>query len=65
MPGVKNVVPLNVQPKLSEIQKKIQKMCKWKGKGFPGSQPVSMDIENIKNLNTKPYRVSWKADGTR
>jgi len=33
--------------------------------GFPGSQPVSMDIHNIKLLHTKPYRVTWKADGTR
>jgi len=33
--------------------------------GFPGSQPVSMDIQNMKLLHTKPYRVTWKADGTR
>lgn len=33
--------------------------------GFPGSQPVSMDTKNIALLGEKPYRVSWKADGTR
>ena len=33
--------------------------------GFAGSQPVSMDVQNIGLLNEKPYRVSWKADGTR
>lgn len=33
--------------------------------GFPGSQPVSMDVHNIKLLHQKPYRVSWKADGMR
>lgn len=33
--------------------------------GFAGSQPVSMDVQNIRLLNEKPYRVSWKADGTR
>ena len=33
--------------------------------GFPGSQPVSMDVQNIKLLHEKPYRVSWKADGFR
>jgi hypothetical protein len=33
--------------------------------GFPGCQPVSMDTNNIKLLSEKPYRVSWKADGTR
>ena len=33
--------------------------------GFPGSQPVSMDRKNLQLLKRKPYRVSWKADGTR
>ena len=33
--------------------------------GFGGSQPVSMDVQNIGLLNKFPYRVSWKADGTR
>lgn len=33
--------------------------------GFPGSQPVSMDIHNLNFLKQKPYKVSWKADGTR
>lgn len=33
--------------------------------GFPGSQPVSMDVNNIKLLGSKRYYVSWKADGTR
>ncbi len=33
--------------------------------GFPGAQPVSMDRENIFALRDHPYKVSWKADGTR
>lgn len=33
--------------------------------GFPGAQPVSMDTNNIMFIRQKPYRVSWKADGTR
>jgi len=33
--------------------------------GFPGSQPVSMDMNNLRYLAEKPYMVSWKADGTR
>lgn len=33
--------------------------------GFPGCQPVSMDLNNINLLQKKPYKVSWKADGTR
>ena len=24
-----------------------------------------MDVQNIRFINEKPYRVSWKADGTR
>lgn len=65
MPGVKGVEPLDAQPRLGQIQSKVQDMCKWKKHGFPGSQPVSMDMENLKKLHDKPYRVSWKADGTR
>lgn len=64
MPGVKNVVPFEIQPRVSEIQKKAQKFCHWKSKGFPGSQPVSMNMNNL-SLLKKPYRVSWKADGFR
>lgn len=52
-------------PRREEIQELCQKMCGWEGGGFPGSQPVSMDVQNIKLLHEKPYRVSWKADGVR
>lgn len=47
MEGVKGVSQLKLQPKLSEVQKKVQAMCEWKKSGFPGSQPVSMDIHNL------------------
>lgn len=40
-------------------------MCKFEKHGFPGSQPVSMDMKNIALLQERAYRVSWKADGTR
>lgn len=33
--------------------------------GFPGSQPVSMTVENLQYLSMLPYTVSWKADGVR
>lgn len=33
--------------------------------GFPGCQPVSMDLKNLTFLRDNPYKVSWKADGTR
>lgn len=47
------------------MKKTVQRMCEWRTKGFPGSQPVSMDNTNIGLLHQKPYRVSWKADGMR
>lgn len=65
MPGVRGVEPFNTQPRLSEIQRKAQDYCGWNKTGFPGSQPVSMDVHNLSKLSKKPYRVSWKADGIR
>ncbi|CAL1682344.1 unnamed protein product [Lasius platythorax] len=65
MPGVPGVTPILEKMRLSGIQKRVQEICGWKSTGFPGSQPISMDVENIMLLHTKPYRVSWKADGTR
>lgn len=47
------------------IQHDCQEICGWKRGGFPGSQPVSMDLSNIGLLSKKPYRVTWKADGVR
>lgn len=66
MAGVGGVTPFLEQPKLQSIRKKVANMCSWKNsKDFPGCQPVSMDCKNIELLHQKPYRVSWKADGTR
>lgn len=65
MAGVPGVEVFREQPKAHHLQKKVQRMCGWKGKDFPGCQPVSMDTTNIRLLHIKPYRVSWKADGTR
>jgi mRNA-capping enzyme len=65
MRGVSGVTPVTAQSELQRIQQKVQDFCGLQTKGFPGSQPVSMDINNIKLLKERPYRVSWKADGTR
>ncbi|XP_050307535.1 mRNA-capping enzyme [Anthonomus grandis grandis] len=65
MDGVPGVTHFNEQPKAHNLQKKVQSLCGWKTKGFPGCQPVSMDVNNISLLSMKPYRVSWKADGMR
>lgn len=65
MTGVPGVKYFDEQPKAYNLQRKVQAMCGWKKKEFPGCQPVSMDKTNINLLSSKPYRVSWKADGTR
>ncbi|KAM9317047.1 mRNA-capping enzyme isoform 2-T2 [Gastrophryne carolinensis] len=62
---VKHVSQVTTQPKLGEVQRKCQQFCSWEGSGFPGAQPVSMDRKNLKFLEQKSYKVSWKADGTR
>lgn len=62
---VKGVTQVTTQPKLGEVQQKCHQFCGWEGSGFPGAQPVSMDKQNISLLDKKPYKVSWKADGTR
>lgn len=65
MAGVPGVTPIQDKMILSGIQRRVQEICAWESTGFPGSQPVSMDVDNIMLLHTKPYQVSWKADGTR
>ncbi|XP_076223556.1 mRNA-capping enzyme-like [Nomia melanderi] len=65
MAGVPGVTPILEERKLSRVQRRVQEICSWGSTGFPGSQPVSMDEDNIRLLHEKPYRVSWKADGTR
>ncbi|CAI5684092.1 unnamed protein product [Oreochromis niloticus] len=63
--NVKGVTQVTVQPKLGEIQRMCQEMAEWDKSGFPGAQPVSMDRQNLRFLEQNPYKVSWKADGTR
>lgn len=65
MDGVTGVELMTDRAKVNALQQVIQDMCHWKKGGFPGAQPVSMDRQNIKLLQAKPYKVSWKADGTR
>uniref|UniRef100_A0AAY4BAH4 mRNA-capping enzyme n=1 Tax=Denticeps clupeoides TaxID=299321 RepID=A0AAY4BAH4_9TELE len=63
--SVKGVTQLKDQPKLGQVQRTCQEFSEWERSGFPGAQPVSMDRKNLKFLEQNPYKVSWKADGTR
>ncbi|EDW00552.1 mRNA-capping enzyme [Drosophila grimshawi] len=65
MAGVPGVRQITDQPRLTGLQHRVQDWCHWQKSGFPGAQPISMDKHNIKRLSEMPYRVSWKADGTR
>ncbi|XP_037938314.1 mRNA-capping enzyme-like [Teleopsis dalmanni] len=65
MAGVPGISVVSEQPLLGDLQLKVQAMCGWNKSGFPGAQPVSMDRTNLKFIHEQPYRVSWKADGTR
>ncbi|XP_013383469.1 mRNA-capping enzyme [Lingula anatina] len=62
---VSGVHPVQDQPRLAHIQQCCQKYCGWEKSGFPGAQPVSMDLKNLSLLTQKPFKVSWKADGVR
>lgn len=64
-PPIPSVKPVPSGPKLARLQKQCQEWCGWKGKGFPGSQPVSMTQQNMQFLAEHEYMVSWKADGFR
>ena len=62
IPNVDNVTDIKV---IQDIQSIVTSMCGWKDRRFPGSQPVTMNVENVQKLTTKNYKVTWKADGQR
>lgn len=65
MDGVPGVEPVLDREEITRIRDSIRILTGAKDNSFIGSQPVSMDRKNIKLLAEKPYKVSWKADGTR
>ncbi|XP_052895122.1 mRNA-capping enzyme [Anopheles moucheti] len=65
MDGVPKVSLVTDEPLILKLQARVRTMCGSKLQGFTGAQPVSMDMNNIRYLTEMPYRVSWKADGTR
>jgi len=65
MQGVSGVTTVTDFNKVRHIQDTCRRLCHWPGRNFPGSQPVSMDNQNIGLLADREYMVSWKADGAR
>lgn len=65
MEGVSGVEFVNDLNKSKLLQRQIKEACAFDKAGFPGSQPVSMSRKNINKIAEGPYKVSWKADGTR
>lgn len=65
MEGIRGVNVVTDKKKAEQLQDTLLKLCPFESTGFPGLQPVSMDLDNMTLLHKKPYRVSWKADGTR
>ncbi|XP_030830512.1 mRNA-capping enzyme [Strongylocentrotus purpuratus] len=63
--GVKGVTVVTDFQKANHLRRKVEQMVGWKRQEFPGSQPVSMDRNNINFLKKNYYWVSWKADGIR
>ena len=53
--------PIHLQVRNVPVDEPIPE--KWVN--FPGSQPVSLDRQNVELLRQERYRVTWKADGTR
>ena len=52
-------------PMQGRLRKKVQQLMEASHPGFPGSQPVSLDWANGKQIQNKNYSVSYKSDGTR
>ena len=64
MEGIPRVKPVADMTVVSDVHKRIKNLTGFGSSGFPGCQPVSIDRQNI-GLLQNPYKVSWKADGTR
>eukprot|EP01135_Chromosphaera_perkinsii_P009354 Nk52_evm30s1737 gene=Nk52_evmTU30s1737 len=51
---------------LADLKRTVAKFCRCENpNSFAGSQPVSLDKNNIRYITNEPFMVSWKADGTR
>ncbi|CDW52995.1 mRNA cap C and mRNA cap enzyme domain containing protein [Trichuris trichiura] len=62
---IPDVVFVSDKDTVKYVREICREYCSYDKGDFPGSQPVSLDRENINMLKVHPYMVSWKADGTR
>ncbi|KFD52509.1 mRNA capping enzyme, catalytic domain protein [Trichuris suis] len=63
--GIPDVQLVSEKETVTYVRKTCREYCNYKKNDFPGSQPISLDRDNINLLQMHPYMVSWKADGTR
>ena len=64
-PEIPGVYLATEHPRKTQFQQRLHRMCGWQETGFLGYVPVPMDVNNKELLARKPYRVSWKSNGTR
>jgi len=66
---VPGVVYVDNEEECKYVRDKARQYLNYRGRGFPGSQPVSLEgpqgNNNIEMLASERYMVSWKADGMR
>jgi len=60
----------DIHPEMADmIKRAVMEVCmgntNQRNLRFPGSQPVSLDLQNMSMLAARRYYVTWKADGTR
>ncbi|KAI3883068.1 hypothetical protein MKW92_014076, partial [Papaver armeniacum] len=60
-----DAIPKHQQDSLRRACYSLLKLRAGAASKFPGSNPVSLNSENLESLRKIDYRATWKADGTR
>ncbi|TPX65677.1 hypothetical protein SpCBS45565_g05002 [Spizellomyces sp. 'palustris'] len=59
-------IGIGVDPAYSaELRNRIKDLLNWKHDGFPGSQPIALQHNNLQALEREDYFVCEKSDGVR
>ncbi|KAI3894509.1 hypothetical protein MKX03_012751 [Papaver bracteatum] len=60
-----DAIPKHQQDPLRRACYSLLKLRAGAANKFPGSNPVSLNSDNLQSLKQTDYRVTWKSDGTR